>query len=142
MKDVIIKPDAPNTLLLDRHADYIAAYGSKKDDYVSKGSLRGFPDVFFPPWTRLSTYSVCSVFTVWARGESLMLQHEIIKKQQQKCASIFSFGEVCFLFRHNSAPLLKASSIKKWFYQFGAEELGALISTTSDTSVMSWNNKT
>lgn len=35
VKDVIIKPDAPNTLLLDKHADYIAAYGSKKDDYVS-----------------------------------------------------------------------------------------------------------
>uniref|UniRef100_A0A8C0XXB7 Geranylgeranyl transferase type II subunit beta n=2 Tax=Cyprinus carpio TaxID=7962 RepID=A0A8C0XXB7_CYPCA len=24
---------SPNTLLLDKHADYIAAYGSKKDDY-------------------------------------------------------------------------------------------------------------
>lgn len=35
VKDVIIKPDAPNTLFLDKHADYIAAYGSKKDDYVS-----------------------------------------------------------------------------------------------------------
>lgn len=35
MKDVIIKPDGPNTLLLDKHADYIAAYGSKNDDYVS-----------------------------------------------------------------------------------------------------------
>lgn len=34
MKDVIIKPDGPNTLLLDKHADYIAAYGSKNDDYV------------------------------------------------------------------------------------------------------------
>uniref|UniRef100_A0AAR2LXH8 Geranylgeranyl transferase type-2 subunit beta n=1 Tax=Pygocentrus nattereri TaxID=42514 RepID=A0AAR2LXH8_PYGNA len=33
IKDVVIKPDAPNTLLLDKHADYIAAYGSKKDDY-------------------------------------------------------------------------------------------------------------
>uniref|UniRef100_A0AAY4BBQ8 Geranylgeranyl transferase type II subunit beta n=1 Tax=Denticeps clupeoides TaxID=299321 RepID=A0AAY4BBQ8_9TELE len=33
VKDVVIKPDAPNTLLLDKHADYIAAYGSKKDDY-------------------------------------------------------------------------------------------------------------
>lgn len=40
MKDVIIKPDAPNTLLLDKHADYIAAYGSKKDDYVSKNNLK------------------------------------------------------------------------------------------------------
>lgn len=39
MKDVIIKPEAPSTLLLDRHADYIAAYGSKKDDYVSKVHL-------------------------------------------------------------------------------------------------------
>ena len=35
MKDVVIKPDAPNALILDKHADYIAAYGSKKDDYVS-----------------------------------------------------------------------------------------------------------
>uniref|UniRef100_A0A8C0XXD5 Geranylgeranyl transferase type-2 subunit beta n=1 Tax=Cyprinus carpio carpio TaxID=630221 RepID=A0A8C0XXD5_CYPCA len=33
VKDVVIKPEAPNTLLLDKHADYIAAYGSKKDDY-------------------------------------------------------------------------------------------------------------
>uniref|UniRef100_A0A672L7W8 Geranylgeranyl transferase type II subunit beta n=1 Tax=Sinocyclocheilus grahami TaxID=75366 RepID=A0A672L7W8_SINGR len=33
VKDVVIKPDAPYTLLLDKHADYIAAYGSKKDDY-------------------------------------------------------------------------------------------------------------
>ncbi|XP_056096909.1 geranylgeranyl transferase type-2 subunit beta isoform X3 [Rhinichthys klamathensis goyatoka] len=33
VKDVIIKPDAPNTLLLEKHADYIAVYGSKKDDY-------------------------------------------------------------------------------------------------------------
>uniref|UniRef100_A0A673BEI5 Geranylgeranyl transferase type II subunit beta n=1 Tax=Sphaeramia orbicularis TaxID=375764 RepID=A0A673BEI5_9TELE len=33
VKDVIIKPDAPSSLLLDKHADYIAAYGSKKDDY-------------------------------------------------------------------------------------------------------------
>uniref|UniRef100_A0A8C7ZHT6 Geranylgeranyl transferase type II subunit beta n=1 Tax=Oryzias sinensis TaxID=183150 RepID=A0A8C7ZHT6_9TELE len=30
---VILKPDAPSALLLDKHADYIAAYGSKKDDY-------------------------------------------------------------------------------------------------------------
>ncbi|GAA6076786.1 geranylgeranyl transferase type-2 subunit beta isoform X1, partial [Tachysurus ichikawai] len=33
IKDVVIKPDTPNTLLLEKHADYIAAYGSKKDDY-------------------------------------------------------------------------------------------------------------
>ncbi|KAI3374703.1 hypothetical protein L3Q82_021274 [Scortum barcoo] len=33
VKDVILKPDAPSALLLDKHADYIAAYGSKKDDY-------------------------------------------------------------------------------------------------------------
>ncbi|OBS77987.1 hypothetical protein A6R68_19622 [Neotoma lepida] len=32
-KDVTIKSDAPDTLLLDKHADYIASYGSKKDDY-------------------------------------------------------------------------------------------------------------
>ncbi|KAF7700469.1 hypothetical protein HF521_003427 [Silurus meridionalis] len=34
IKDVVIKPDAPNTLLLEKHADYIAVYGSKKDDYI------------------------------------------------------------------------------------------------------------
>lgn len=39
MKDVVIKPDSPNTLLLDKHADYIAAYGSKKDEYVSSGFI-------------------------------------------------------------------------------------------------------
>lgn len=33
-KDVVIKSDAPETLLLEKHADYIASYGSKKDDYV------------------------------------------------------------------------------------------------------------
>lgn len=49
VKDVIIKPDAPNTLLLDKHADYIAAYGSKKDDYVSKGSVLGCLHVFVLP---------------------------------------------------------------------------------------------
>ncbi|KAB0399742.1 hypothetical protein E2I00_015492, partial [Balaenoptera physalus] len=32
-KDVIIKSDAPDTLLVEKHADYIASYGSKKDDY-------------------------------------------------------------------------------------------------------------
>ncbi|XP_030310807.1 geranylgeranyl transferase type-2 subunit beta isoform X3 [Calypte anna] len=32
-KDVTIKPDAPNTLLWEKHADYIASYGTKKDDY-------------------------------------------------------------------------------------------------------------
>ena len=42
MKDVIIKPEAPSALLLDRHADYIAAYGSKKDDYVRKEHLSYF----------------------------------------------------------------------------------------------------
>lgn len=42
MKDVIIKPDAANTLLLDKHADYIAAYGSKKDDYVSKVNVLSY----------------------------------------------------------------------------------------------------
>ncbi|KAF7477772.1 Hypothetical predicted protein [Marmota monax] len=32
-KDVIIKSDVPVTLLLEKHADYIASYGSKKDNY-------------------------------------------------------------------------------------------------------------
>uniref|UniRef100_A0A8C9P7A7 Geranylgeranyl transferase type II subunit beta n=1 Tax=Spermophilus dauricus TaxID=99837 RepID=A0A8C9P7A7_SPEDA len=31
-KDIIFKSDAPITLLLVKHADYIASYGSKKDD--------------------------------------------------------------------------------------------------------------
>lgn len=34
MKDVEISESAPKTLLLQKHADYIAAYGEKKDDYV------------------------------------------------------------------------------------------------------------
>lgn len=46
VKDVIIKPDAPSTLLLEKHADYIAAYGSKKDDYVSTGLIRALISVF------------------------------------------------------------------------------------------------
>uniref|UniRef100_H3CLM1 Geranylgeranyl transferase type-2 subunit beta n=1 Tax=Tetraodon nigroviridis TaxID=99883 RepID=H3CLM1_TETNG len=33
VKDVILKPDCLKTLLLDKHADYIASYGSKNDDY-------------------------------------------------------------------------------------------------------------
>ncbi|KAL4219064.1 hypothetical protein ACF0H5_021647 [Mactra antiquata] len=33
IKDVVISDSAPKSLLLDKHADYIAAYGSKKDDY-------------------------------------------------------------------------------------------------------------
>nr|XP_060141760.1 geranylgeranyl transferase type-2 subunit beta-like [Globicephala melas] len=32
-KDVIIKSDAPDTLLVEKHADYIASCGSEKDDY-------------------------------------------------------------------------------------------------------------
>lgn len=46
VKDVIIKPDAPSMLLLEKHADYIAAYGSKKDDYVSTCLLRALISVF------------------------------------------------------------------------------------------------
>ncbi|XP_029971893.1 geranylgeranyl transferase type-2 subunit beta-like [Salarias fasciatus] len=34
-KDQEIKTDAPSSLLLDKHADSIAAYGSKKDGYES-----------------------------------------------------------------------------------------------------------
>ncbi|XP_032814480.1 geranylgeranyl transferase type-2 subunit beta isoform X1 [Petromyzon marinus] len=33
VKDVVIGSDAPSSLLLSKHADYIAEYGSKKDDY-------------------------------------------------------------------------------------------------------------
>lgn len=35
MKDIVIPDNAQKTLLLQKHADYIAAYGAKKDDYVS-----------------------------------------------------------------------------------------------------------
>ena len=35
MKDVVIPESAPSSLLLQKHVDYIAAYGAKKDDYVS-----------------------------------------------------------------------------------------------------------
>lgn len=40
-KDVTIKSDAPDTLLLEKHADYIASYGSKKDDYVRIDGVLG-----------------------------------------------------------------------------------------------------
>ncbi|KAK3697599.1 hypothetical protein RRG08_033329 [Elysia crispata] len=33
IKDVVIPSNAPKTLFLQKHADYIAAYGEKKDDY-------------------------------------------------------------------------------------------------------------
>ncbi|KAL8559771.1 hypothetical protein ACOMHN_030107 [Nucella lapillus] len=33
VKDVTLPDNAPKTLLLQKHADYIAAYGNKKDDY-------------------------------------------------------------------------------------------------------------
>lgn len=56
MKDVIIKPDGPNTLLLDKHADYIAAYGSKNDDYVSAISNSQF--------VILHIYNVFTVYLV------------------------------------------------------------------------------
>ena len=36
MKDVKIPPNSPKNLLLGKHADFIAAYGKKKDDYVSE----------------------------------------------------------------------------------------------------------
>ena len=42
MKDVVISEKAPTTLLLQKHADFIAAYGTKKDDYVSILSLYSF----------------------------------------------------------------------------------------------------
>jgi hypothetical protein len=35
VKDVTLPENAPKTLLLQKHADYIAAYGNKKNDYVS-----------------------------------------------------------------------------------------------------------
>ena len=34
MKDVKIPDDAVRSLLLEKHTEYIAAYGNKKDDYV------------------------------------------------------------------------------------------------------------
>ncbi|KAK7094929.1 geranylgeranyl transferase type-2 subunit beta-like [Littorina saxatilis] len=33
VKDITLPDNAPKTLLLQKHADYIAAYGNKKDDY-------------------------------------------------------------------------------------------------------------
>lgn len=38
-KDVVIKADAPSTLLSEKHAEYIASYGTKKDDYVGASSF-------------------------------------------------------------------------------------------------------
>ena len=35
MKDVKLPLNPPTQLFLDKHADFIAAYGKKKDDYVS-----------------------------------------------------------------------------------------------------------
>lgn len=35
VKDVSLPENASKELLLQKHADYIAAYGNKKDDYVS-----------------------------------------------------------------------------------------------------------
>jgi hypothetical protein len=35
MKDVVLSPDHPKELLLQKHADYIASYGVNKDEYVS-----------------------------------------------------------------------------------------------------------
>lgn len=35
MKDVKLPLNSPTQLLLEKHADFIAAYGKKKDDYVS-----------------------------------------------------------------------------------------------------------
>ena len=34
MKDVKLPPNSPTQLVLNKHADFIAAYGKKKDDYV------------------------------------------------------------------------------------------------------------
>ena len=36
MKDVKLPVNSPTQLFLDKHADFIAAYGKKKDDYVSR----------------------------------------------------------------------------------------------------------
>ena len=36
MKDVKIPANSPTELSLDKHADFIAGYGKKKDDYVSE----------------------------------------------------------------------------------------------------------
>ena len=40
MKDVEIKDEHPNRLLLEKHKSYIASYGAKKDDYVGVSSSR------------------------------------------------------------------------------------------------------
>lgn len=76
MKDVIIKPDAPNTLLLDKHADYIAAYGSKKDDYVSKDNHMSF--------STLDTFA--HFYFCLSYGRHFMLQYPMTFKMIEKCA--------------------------------------------------------
>jgi hypothetical protein len=38
LKDIKIPADAATSLLLEKHAEYIAAYGNKKDDYVMSWS--------------------------------------------------------------------------------------------------------
>lgn len=32
-KDVVLAEDRPKTLLIQKHSDFLAAYGLKKDDY-------------------------------------------------------------------------------------------------------------
>ena len=34
-KDVVLSPNHPKELMLQKHADYIASYGINKDEYVS-----------------------------------------------------------------------------------------------------------
>ena len=34
MKDIILPKNAPKILLLQKHADYIVDYASRKDEYV------------------------------------------------------------------------------------------------------------
>lgn len=36
MKDVVLTVSHPKELLLQKHVDYIASYGTNKDEYVSK----------------------------------------------------------------------------------------------------------
>lgn len=98
VKDVVIPESAPKSLLVQKHADYIAAYGLKKDDYVSIWlSNKALTERLGPPHIIVNNQSVqklwmdrtlltdwlgnpcfrgglrCTVlFITWSQGEHLL----------------------------------------------------------------------
>ena len=60
VKDVKIPDDAVKSLLLEKHAEYIAAYGNKKDDYVTNFSINNGYSLKCPSvvdaWTQTSVH--------------------------------------------------------------------------------------